>query len=46
MASMVLASVRLDPSKLVRSGFEFRYPELDGALRAELGRQGQDGREA
>ena len=46
MASMVLASVRLDPSKLVRSGFEFRYPELEGALRAELGRQGQDGREA
>ena len=45
MASMVLASVRLDPSKLVRSGFEFRYPELEGALRAELGRQGQDGRE-
>ena len=46
MASLVLASVRLDPSKLVRSGFEFRYPELEGALRAELGRQGQDGREA
>jgi uncharacterized protein (TIGR01777 family) len=46
MASMVLASVRLDPSKLVRSGFDFRYPELEGALRAELGRQGQDGREA
>ncbi len=37
MASMVLASVRLDPSKLVRSGFEFRYPELEDALRAELG---------
>ena len=45
MASMVLASVRLDPSKLVGSGFEFRYPELEGALRAELERQGQDGRE-
>ena len=37
MASMVLASVRLDPSKLVRSGFEFHYPELEDALRAELG---------
>ena len=37
MAGMVLASVRLDPSKLVRSGFEFRYPELEEALRAELG---------
>ena len=37
MAGMVLASVRLDPSRLVRSGFEFRYPELEEALRAELG---------
>ena len=37
MADMVLASVRLDPSKLVRSGFEFRYPGLEEALRAELG---------
>ena len=37
MAGMVLASVRLDPSKLVRSGFEFRYPKLEDALRAELG---------
>ena len=37
MADMVLASVRLDPSKLVRSGFEFRYPRLEDALRAELG---------
>ena len=37
MAGMVLASVRLDPSKLVRSGFEFHYPKLEDALRAELG---------
>ena len=37
MSSMVLASVRLDPSKLIGSGFEFRYPELEESLRAELG---------
>ena len=37
MADMVLGSVRLDPSKLTGSGFEFRYPDLEQALRAELG---------
>ena len=37
MAGMLLGSVRLDSSKLTGSGFEFRYPELEGALRAELG---------
>ena len=37
MSSMVLASVRLDSSKLIGSGFEFRYPELEESLRAELG---------
>ena len=37
MADMLLGSVRLDPSKLIGSGFEFRHPELEGALRAELG---------
>lgn len=36
MADMVLGSVRLDSSKLTGSGFEFRYPELEEALRAEL----------
>jgi NAD dependent epimerase/dehydratase family enzyme len=30
----LLASARVVPKKLIESGFEFRYPELDGALRA------------
>jgi uncharacterized protein (TIGR01777 family) len=31
--SLLLASNRLDVSKLQESGYEFRFPELDGALR-------------
>jgi hypothetical protein len=30
---LLLASQRLDPAKLIASGYKFRYPELDGALR-------------
>jgi uncharacterized protein len=35
---MLLASIRADSTKLKESGYEFRYPELDGALRYLLGR--------
>jgi uncharacterized protein len=35
---MLLSSIRVDSSKLVGSGYEFRYPELEGALRSLLGR--------
>jgi NAD dependent epimerase/dehydratase family enzyme len=39
---MLLASIRADSTKLGGSGYEFRYPELEGALRHLLGRyQGQ-----
>jgi len=34
--AMVFASARVVPEKLVQSGFVFTYPEIDGALRAEL----------
>jgi NAD dependent epimerase/dehydratase family enzyme len=30
---LLLASQRLDVSKLLASGYQFRYPDLDGALR-------------
>jgi hypothetical protein len=32
----VLASARVMPKKLIESGFEFRYPEITGALRDVL----------
>ena len=35
---LLLASQRVEPAKLRESGFEFRYPELEGALRHLLGR--------
>jgi NAD dependent epimerase/dehydratase family enzyme len=35
---MLLASIRADSSKLGESGYEFRYPDLEGALRHLLGR--------
>lgn len=35
---MLLASIRADSSKLRESGYEFRYPDLEGALRHLLGR--------
>jgi uncharacterized protein len=35
---MLLASIRADSTKLKESGYEFRYPELESALRHLLGR--------
>ena len=35
---MLLASARVEPAQLVSSGFIFQYPDLDSALRHELGR--------
>jgi uncharacterized protein (TIGR01777 family) len=35
---LLLASQRVEPAKLEESGYEFRYPELEGALRHLLGR--------
>lgn len=32
----LLASTRMEPAKLLAAGFEFRHPELEGALRAAL----------
>jgi uncharacterized protein (TIGR01777 family) len=34
---LLLASTRVEPAKLVESGFAFSYPNLAGALEAELG---------
>jgi hypothetical protein len=34
---MLLASARVQPAKLLNSGYDFRYPELEGALRHLLG---------
>jgi uncharacterized protein len=36
MASLVLGGQRMVPAKALELGYEFRYPELDGALRAVL----------
>ena len=38
LADSVLSSARLDPSKLTASGFAFRHPHLEDALREVLGR--------
>ena len=38
MASTVLAGSNPDPAKLLALGYEFRHPQLDDALRAELAR--------
>jgi len=35
-AELVLGSQRVVPERLLRHGFRFQYPELDGALRAAL----------
>jgi uncharacterized protein len=35
---VLLASARIQPTKLVASGYQFRYPELEGALRHVLAR--------
>lgn len=36
--ALLLASQRMEPAKLKATGYEFRYPQLDGALRHLLGR--------
>ncbi len=36
--ALLLASQRVEPSRLLASGYEFRFPELEGALRHLLGR--------
>jgi len=36
--ALLLASARVLPTRLTASGYAFEHPELDGALRAELGR--------
>lgn len=38
MADGVLASTRLKPERLLSTGFHFRFPELEGALRHVLGK--------
>jgi uncharacterized protein (TIGR01777 family) len=35
---LLLASQRIEPAKLKESGYEYRYPELEGAFRHVLGR--------
>lgn len=36
--ALLLSSMRVEPAKLEETGYEFRYPELEGALRHLLGR--------
>jgi NAD dependent epimerase/dehydratase family enzyme len=36
--ALLLASARVEPSQLLRSGDVFRFPSLDGALRHGLGK--------
>ncbi len=35
---LLLASARMEPARLKETGYRFRYPELEGALRHLLGR--------
>ena len=35
---LLLASTRVEPVRIRESGFDYRHPELEGALRHELGR--------
>jgi uncharacterized protein (TIGR01777 family) len=35
---LLLASARVEPAKLLSSGYRFRFPELEGALRHVLGK--------
>jgi uncharacterized protein (TIGR01777 family) len=37
--ALLLASARLEPARLLSSGFEFQYPELEAALRHTLHRR-------
>jgi uncharacterized protein (TIGR01777 family) len=34
---LILASRRMQPAKLLAAGYKFRFPELEGALRHEMG---------
>jgi len=36
--NLLLASTRVEPTRLLESGYEFRYPQLKGALRHVLGK--------
>ena len=36
----MLSGARLEPARLLQAGFRFQYPELEGALRHELGQTG------
>jgi NAD dependent epimerase/dehydratase family enzyme len=36
--ALLLASQRMEPAQLKETGYEFRYLELEGALRHLLGR--------
>jgi NAD dependent epimerase/dehydratase family enzyme len=36
--ALLLASIRVEPARLGDSGYGFRYPELQGALRHVLGK--------
>jgi hypothetical protein len=36
--NLLLASTRVEPTRLLASGYEFRYPQLKGALRHVLGK--------
>jgi uncharacterized protein (TIGR01777 family) len=40
--AMLLAGQRVDPARLRASGYVWRYPDLDGALRHLLGRTGSN----
>jgi hypothetical protein len=37
--ALLLSSQRVEPAKLVASGYKFRFPELEGALRHLLSKQ-------
>jgi hypothetical protein len=36
---LVLASTRIEPARLLSAGYQFRFPQLEGALRHLLGRK-------
>jgi hypothetical protein len=36
---LLLASTRIEPARLLSAGYQFRFPELEGALRHLLGRE-------
>ena len=40
---LLLSSTRVRPTRLSRMGFRFRFPDLDSALRFELGRESSQG---